>query len=52
MIKCAFHPTGTYRLLGIDMQQTANTGLDAKIFWGDEVIEVLRTSVDLHLTIP
>lgn len=41
MIKCAFHPTGTYRLLGIDMQQTVNTGLDAKIFWGDEVIEVL-----------
>ena len=41
MIKCAFHPTGTYRLFGIDLQQTVNTGLDAKIFWGNEVIEVL-----------
>lgn len=42
MIKIAFHPTGTYRMLGIDMQQTVNTGLDATMFWGDEVIEVLE----------
>lgn len=42
MIKVAFHPTGTYRLLGIDMQQTVNTGLDASLFWGDEVNAVLE----------
>jgi len=42
MIKIAFHPTGTYRLLGINMQQTVNTGIDATRFWGDEVFEVLQ----------
>jgi AraC-like DNA-binding protein len=41
MIKVCFHPTGTYRLLGINMQQTVNTGLDAASFWGDEVLDVL-----------
>lgn len=54
MIKVVFHPTGTYRLLGIDMQQTVNTGLDAKSFWGDEVMEVLdqiRQSVSYDLMI-
>lgn len=45
MIKVAFHPTGTYRLLGINMQKTVNAGLDATVFWGDEVkilLEQLR----------
>jgi len=42
MIKVAFHPTGTYRLLGIDMQATINTGLDAAGFWGSEVIGLLN----------
>ena len=41
MIKVVFHPTGTYRLLGIHMQQTVNTGLDATTFWGEEVLNVL-----------
>lgn len=41
MIKIAFYPTGTYRLLGIHMQQTVNTGLDASIFWGEEILPVL-----------
>jgi AraC-like DNA-binding protein len=41
MIKVAFHPTGTYRLLGINMQQTVNTGLDATAFWGKEVLKIL-----------
>jgi len=41
MIKVAFHPTGTYRLLGIDMHATVNTGLDAAGFWGGEVIALL-----------
>jgi AraC-like DNA-binding protein len=42
MIKVAFHPTGTYRLLGISMQQTVNNGLDATSFWGEEVLFVLN----------
>ena len=29
MIKVLFHPTGSYRLLGIDMQKTVNSGVDA-----------------------
>jgi AraC-like DNA-binding protein len=41
MIKVAFHPTGTYRLLGINMQQSVNTGLDATAFWGEDVLLVL-----------
>jgi len=41
MIKIAFHPTGTYRLLGINMQQTVNTGIDATTFWGEDVAVVL-----------
>jgi AraC-like DNA-binding protein len=42
MIKIAFHPTGTYRLLGINMRQTANAGVDATSFWGDDVNEILE----------
>jgi AraC-like DNA-binding protein len=41
MIKVAFYPTGTYRLLGIDMQQTINTGIDAVTIWGDHVKELV-----------
>ena len=42
MVKIAFHPTGTYRLLGINMQQTINTGIDATRFWGDDVYDLLQ----------
>lgn len=42
MIKVAFHPTGTYRLLGANMQQTVNAGLDATDFWGNDVNEILE----------
>lgn len=41
LIKVAFHPTGTYRLLGIPMRTTVNNGLDATQFWGDEVKNIL-----------
>jgi AraC-like DNA-binding protein len=41
MVKVCFHPTGTYRLLGIDMTTTVNQGLDATAFWGEEVMDVL-----------
>jgi len=42
MIKVAFHPTGTYRLFGINMQQTVNAGIDASEFWGADVKEILH----------
>jgi AraC-like DNA-binding protein len=42
MIKVIFHPTGTYRLLGLDMKDTVNNGLDAKRFWGDSVNGILE----------
>jgi AraC-like DNA-binding protein len=42
MVKVAFHPTGTYRLLGINMQQTVNNGLNATAFWGNDVIEIVE----------
>jgi AraC-like DNA-binding protein len=42
MIKVCFHPTGTYRLLGMQMKQTVNTGLDASLFWGEDVKEILN----------
>lgn len=42
MVKVCFHPTGTYRLLGIKMTTTVNQGLDATAFWGNDVIDVLR----------
>lgn len=56
MIKIAFHPTGTYRLLGINMQQTVNTGLDASMLWGDSVKDILNqlkkaSSYDLMIEI-
>ncbi len=42
MIKVAFHPTGTYRLLGVDMRITVNSGLDAAKIWGNEVNDILH----------
>ncbi len=42
MIKVVFYPTGTYRLLGINMQQTVNNGLDATGFWGSEVTDIVE----------
>jgi AraC-like DNA-binding protein len=42
MIKVLFYPTGTFRLLNLDMKLTVNTGLDARSFWGDEVITILQ----------
>lgn len=41
MIKIAFQPTGTFRLLGVNMQQTVNAGIDAKAFWGTGVEGIL-----------
>jgi AraC-like DNA-binding protein len=41
MIKVLFHPTGTFRLLDLDMKLTVNSGLDARSFWGDEVVGIL-----------
>lgn len=40
MIKVAFQPTGLYRLLKIPMQKTVNIGLDANIFFGEEVATI------------
>ena len=54
MIKCTFHPTGTYRLLGINMRQTVNNGLDATSYWGSEVntiLEQLRTASSYDLMV-
>lgn len=56
MIKCTFHPTGTYRLLGIDMQRTVNNGLDATVCWGSEINDILKqlrqaSSYDLMINI-
>jgi AraC-like DNA-binding protein len=42
MVKVCFHPTGTYRLLGIEMTSTVNQGLDATAFWGADVNHVLQ----------
>ena len=42
MVKVAFQPTGTYRLLGINMNKTVNNGVDAKTIWGDDVINLLN----------
>jgi len=41
MIKVAFHPTGSHRLLGINMEQTVNAGIDATQIWGAEVLKIL-----------
>jgi len=41
MIKCAFFPTALFRLCGIDMQQTVNTGIPDTKVWGEEIEQVL-----------
>ncbi len=43
MVKATFQPTGLYRLLGIDMRTTANKGIDAVTFWGDELKHLAET---------
>lgn len=40
MIKVAFHPTGLYRLLRISMRQTVNKGIDATVFFNQEIKNV------------
>lgn len=42
MVKVAFHPTGTWRLLGIPMQQTVNNGVDAATIWGSELMDLME----------
>jgi len=42
MIKVAFHPTGTYRLCGINMKQTVNSGIDGVRIWGADVADLLE----------
>ena len=42
MIKVVFHPTGTYRLCGIKMKPTVNSGLDAVHIWGKDVTRLLK----------
>ncbi|MBL0745551.1 helix-turn-helix domain-containing protein [Chryseolinea lacunae] len=42
MVKVIFHPTGTYRLLGLNMTETVNNGLDATRFWGDALNDILQ----------
>lgn len=48
MIKVAFQPTGTYRLLNISMKQTVNNGIDATCFWGKEISEVLHALQNMN----
>ncbi|HRP55950.1 AraC family transcriptional regulator [Agriterribacter sp.] len=50
MVKVAFYPTGTWRLLGIPMQQTVNNGIDAATIWGSELNNLLEqlTSVSSY----
>ncbi|MBT1711208.1 AraC family transcriptional regulator [Fulvivirgaceae bacterium PWU5] len=42
MVKVIFHPTGTYRLLGLNMKETVNNGLDATRFWGVALNDILH----------
>lgn len=42
MLKVDFQPTGTYRLLGINMEELVNKGLDATTIWGNEITDVLE----------
>jgi AraC-like DNA-binding protein len=42
MIKVAFQPTGTWRLLNINMGNIINKGLDATAFWGEALIKLIQ----------
>ena len=42
MIKVAFQPTGTYRLLNVAMQQLVNAGINATGIWGNEISDILH----------
>ncbi len=42
MLKVDFQPTGTYRLLDINMEEIANRGIDATKIWGNEITNVLE----------
>lgn len=42
MLKASFHPTGTYRLLGMDMNNLINKGIDATQIWGNEITNILQ----------
>jgi AraC-like DNA-binding protein len=48
MVKVIFHPTGTYRLLGLTMKETVNNGLDATRFWGEDVNKILLQLRNAH----
>jgi AraC-like DNA-binding protein len=51
MIKVAFHPTGMYRLCGLNMKETVNKGIDAVQAWGNNVNNLLmqlRQASDYH----
>lgn len=43
MIKVAFQPTGTYRLLNISMKQLVNAGIDATTIWGEEIRKISKS---------
>jgi AraC-like DNA-binding protein len=49
MIKVAFHPTGTYRFLNVQMQQLVNAGLDATSIWGEEITNVLHALQNMNV---
>lgn len=42
MLKVDFQPTGTYRLVGINMEEIVNKGIDATTIWGDQITNVLE----------
>ncbi len=47
MLKVDFKPTGTYRLLGINMEELVNKGLDATTIWGNEITAVIKQLRDI-----
>ena len=49
MIKVAFQPTGTYRLLNVAMQPLVNAGMNATEIWGNEIFDILH--VLQHMTV-
>ena len=47
MLKVDFQPTGTYRLLDINMEELVNKGLDATTVWGNEITAVFNQLRDI-----